>query len=190
MSYKLDRKENYTFRLNNNSIKSLRSLGKQPFVTDNRGNPQCGHNLRFIFQESENPRSREILRRAFGNDVIRFKNKDNFFPQKSARLTPFRIAFNAGDTNAQHLSIPDEDLQNPPPNQINRPSMNGNRLSLGDGINVKKNGSYYSGNPSFVYDGSDYTRYKKLAAINRNYRDITFGGDEHNASQTAKSQPI
>jgi hypothetical protein len=33
-----------------------------------------------------------------------------------------------------------------------------------------------SGNPRFVYDGSDYTRFKKLAAKNRNYNDLTFGG--------------
>lgn len=33
-----------------------------------------------------------------------------------------------------------------------------------------------SGNPKYVYDGSDYTRYKRLAAKNRNYNDLTFGG--------------
>ena len=43
----------------------------------------------------------------------------------------------------------------------------------------------FSGNPRFVYDGSDYARFKKLQAINRNYNDITFGGDQHSASQQA-----
>ena len=33
-----------------------------------------------------------------------------------------------------------------------------------------------SGNPKYVYDGSDFTRYKRLAAKNRNYNDLTFGG--------------
>ena len=32
-----------------------------------------------------------------------------------------------------------------------------------------------SGNPCHVYDGSDFTRYKKLAAINKNYNDKSFG---------------
>ena len=33
-----------------------------------------------------------------------------------------------------------------------------------------------SGNPRYVYDGSDFTRYKKLATINKNYNDKSFGG--------------
>jgi hypothetical protein len=33
-----------------------------------------------------------------------------------------------------------------------------------------------SGNPRHVYDGSDFIRYKKLAAINKNYNDKSFGG--------------
>lgn len=33
-----------------------------------------------------------------------------------------------------------------------------------------------SGNPRHVYDSSDYVRYKKLAAKNRNYNDSSFGG--------------
>lgn len=33
-----------------------------------------------------------------------------------------------------------------------------------------------SGNPRYVYDGSDFIRYKKLAAINKNYNDKSFGG--------------
>lgn len=35
-----------------------------------------------------------------------------------------------------------------------------------------------SGNPRYVYDGSDVTRYKKLAAINSNYNDRSFGGPD------------
>jgi hypothetical protein len=35
-----------------------------------------------------------------------------------------------------------------------------------------------SGNPRYVYDGSDYIRYKKLAAINQNYNDKSFGGPD------------
>lgn len=33
-----------------------------------------------------------------------------------------------------------------------------------------------SGNPKFVYDGSDFTRFKRLAAKNKNYNDSSFGG--------------
>lgn len=33
-----------------------------------------------------------------------------------------------------------------------------------------------SGNPSYVYDSSDFIRFKKLSAINKNYNDSSFGG--------------
>ena len=42
----------------------------------------------------------------------------------------------------------------------------------------------FSGNPRFVYDGSDYVRFKKLQAINRNFNDITYGGANHNNTQS------
>ena len=39
-----------------------------------------------------------------------------------------------------------------------------------------------SGNGRFVPDSSDYTTFKKQSAINKNYNDLKFGGDQHNAS--------
>lgn len=41
------------------------------------------------------------------------------------------------------------------------------------------------GNPKFVYDSSDYTRFKKLSAKNRNYNDSSFVGDDHSGAQSA-----
>ena len=40
------------------------------------------------------------------------------------------------------------------------------------------------GNHKYVNDSSDYIRFKKLAAKNRNYNDSSFGGDESNATQS------
>jgi hypothetical protein len=40
-------------------------------------------------------------------------------------------------------------------------------------------------NVKYVYDGSDYTTFKKNQAINRTYNDKSFGGDASNASQSA-----
>jgi len=37
-------------------------------------------------------------------------------------------------------------------------------------------------NPKFVADSSDYIRFKKLKAVNRNYNDLSRGGDQSNAS--------
>lgn len=37
-------------------------------------------------------------------------------------------------------------------------------------------------NPKFVSDSSDYIKFKKLRAVNRNYNDLSNGGDKNNAS--------
>lgn len=168
-----------------NTLSDLQRLGQTPHTKKT----QCGANLRFIFQDSSNPRNREVLRRAFGNSAIQFTNGTVLYPQFQGtqsnglitRLTPFRVAFNAGDTNGTFNARPDSTLLHRGSNQINLP----NNPGAGDGTNTQSNGSYYSGNPRFVYDGSDYTKYKKLAAVNKNYKDITFGGDQYNGSVPA-----
>ena len=99
-------------------------------------------------------------------------------------LTPFRKAFNAGDMLTRNNSATSTLLPKPP-NQVNSlRNMFGWQNNAGS-VRRDSNGSFYSGNPRFVYDGSDYSRFKKLQAINRNYNDITFGGDQHSASQQA-----
>ena len=40
-------------------------------------------------------------------------------------------------------------------------------------------------NPKYVYDGSDYIEFRKKQAMNRNYNDRSFGGNDSNASQSA-----
>jgi hypothetical protein len=37
-----------------------------------------------------------------------------------------------------------------------------------------------------VYDGSDYTRYKKLRAVNRTYDDKSFGGSNNGSYSALK----
>ena len=99
-------------------------------------------------------------------------------------LTPFRKAFNAGDMLTTNNSATSKLLPKPP-NQVNSlRNMFGWQNSAGS-VRQEENGSFYSGNPRFVYDGSDYAKFKKLQAMNRNYNDITFGGDQHSASQQA-----
>tara|TARA_A100001011_G_C14311861_1_gene845971 strand:- start:88 stop:762 length:675 start_codon:yes stop_codon:yes gene_type:complete len=46
----------------------------------------------------------------------------------------------------------------------------------------------WTGNSRYVYDGSDYIRFKKLQSNNRNFNDLTYGGDRNNASQVAKAR--
>ena len=54
--------------------------------------------------------------------------------------------------------------------------------------NLNKNLALWCGNPKWVYDGTDYVRFKKLQATNRNFNDVSWGGDRNNASQVARSR--
>jgi hypothetical protein len=40
-------------------------------------------------------------------------------------------------------------------------------------------------NVKFVYDSSDYVTYLKQKAVNKNYNDLTYGGDQSNSTQSA-----
>lgn len=132
---------------------------------------------------SERSRDRSVLREAFGNSSRTW----GVGPVTAAALgvvpqTPFRLATNAGDI----LGTVDQAVMGSlaSVNQVNGigPSQlnaNGGGRSTGQAA--------YSGNPRYVYDSSNYIRYKRLRAQNQNYNDSTFGGDKYAASQTAIS---
>ncbi len=137
-------------------------------------------------------RDRFTLRKAFGNyrllrdqesaPVCKISpncasNENDTSP--GAPITPFRAAFNAGDTAGTINQAPDHRL--PAPNQVN--SIGTSQINAQYG-GVHNNGkALYSGNPRYVYDSSDYIRFKKLQTKNRNYNDSSFGGS-NNGSYT------
>ena len=160
-------------------------------LTFTLGNPKNLQNSQPRWVDGTNNRAihRRVLREAFGNDVYKKTDGTSFsaFSKSNTnkRITPFRMAMNAGDINNTVNSAVDKDILPRPSNQVH---VNGSSLSSGykmfaGSVRTVSDGSYYSGNPKHVYDGSDYVRFKKLQAINRNYNDPTFGGDQHNASQ-------
>ena len=97
-------------------------------------------------------------------------------------ITPFRQAYNAGDV----AGTVDQRTLEPAPNQVNGiapvNSLRKYERSRGAASGGK---SLFTGNPRYVYDSSDYIRYRKLVSKNKNYNDLSFGGDESNASQVA-----
>ena len=108
---------------------------------------------------------RVTLRRVLG-----FTN----FPGNPNAITPFRRFFNAGDT-AGTVNSASSPLLGQPPNQLGASSMVSRIQARQDGI--KNTGeAFYTGNPKYVYDSSNYVRFKKLQAVNRNYNDSSFGG--------------
>jgi hypothetical protein len=108
---------------------------------------------------------RSFMRRVMGHKV---------FPNGNPNvITPFRRYFNAGDTAGTVNSGPSL-LLGPPINQsgnsmVSRIHANQGGTSTGD--------AFFTGNPKKVYDGSDYVRFKKIQAGNRNYNDSSFGGE-------------
>ena len=85
--------------------------------------------------------------------------------------TPFRVAMNAGDLYSRQA---EPGGSNQVKGAVGRP--HGLTLSFGG----THSGTGASGNQHYVYDSSVYTKYKQLAAKNRNYNDTSFGGSGSN----------
>lgn len=108
-------------------------------------------------------------------------------------ITPFRAVNNAGDLLSRENYSCGGSCQTPQ----SRPGLNGLRQRFGatsvschpsvlwsaTQVDVKIPSS--TCNVKYVYDGSDYTKFKKNQAVNRNYNDRSFGGNESNGAQSA-----
>ena len=133
----------------------------------------------------EKSNARRQIIRAFGNQVIKgLKNNDqDISPALYSKniLGPFRTANNAGDVVTRNIT-PTNIKYGREANQVN--GNNISRLSPSYGGMNRNGGAMYAGNPKYIYDGSDYIRFRKLQAINRNFNDTSYGGDQNNQSQS------
>ena len=108
-------------------------------------------------------------------------------------ITPFRAVNNAGDILSRQNYSCGGSCQTPQ----SRPGMWGLRQRFGSTSASCRADIFWTANqinpaiPSstcngkFVYDGSDYTKFKKNQAVNQNYNDLSFGGDQSNGSQVS-----
>lgn len=97
-------------------------------------------------------------------------------------VTPFRAVTNSGDI----LSRENYSCGGSCQTFQSRPGLKGLRGHFG-AIYSKCDGSGVppaSCNVKYVYDGSDYTTYLKQRAINKNYNDRSFGGNDYSAQQS------
>ena len=132
---------------------------------------------------------RRILRKAFKTSKVSYSNngvKTTIGPSVSG---PFRTAFNQGDVLGRKYQSCGGC------NQVNDVNSRILRSSMVDSVsqtscNVTTLGvtpvqvPLGSGNSKFVSDSSLYTKFKQLSAVNKNYNDLSFGGDDHNGSYT------
>jgi hypothetical protein len=147
---------------------SSRGKGHQPML--------IGHAV----NGGERAANRGQLRRAFGN-MYNPGLESSPALYKTNVLGPFRSAFNAGDVITNKIVATDSKYGKLS-NQVGGNNLT--RLQTPSDGNSSQNGTaMFSGNPRHVYDGSDYARFKKLNAINKNYNDITHSGSSARATQ-------
>ena len=98
-------------------------------------------------------------------------------------ITPFRAVNNAGDV----LSRPNYSCGGSCQSFQSRPNMNGLSQRFGAIQNICDETLIPPSacNVRWVYDGSDYTTYLKQRAMNQNYNDRSFGGNDYSGAQVA-----
>lgn len=127
---------------------------------------------------------RQVLRKAFGNNQLSqtygIQSPVYYVTTHQSKTTPFRAAMAAGDPNGTKNAAPSPLL--PSASQVQAPRVQGTQNNPG-GVKYgsQAGGAFYTGNPKYVYDGSDYTRYKHLKAVNQTYDDSSFGGANNGA---------
>jgi hypothetical protein len=112
---------------------------------------------------------------------------------KKSITTPFRAVNNAGDLLSRENFSCGGSCQS----FQSRPNMRGLRYRFGStSVSCRPSAAYNSlqlnstvpsatCNVKYVYDSSDYVTYLKQRAVNKNYNDLTYGGDQSNTSQSA-----
>lgn len=129
---------------------------------------------------NERSRDRIVLRKAFGNHKLANAINSPLNFNGKWKTSPFRVAMNAGDILGSINEGPSPLL--PSNNQVN--GIGPSKLRAHSG-GVKSGAAFYSGNPKYVYNGSDYTRFKKLQTKNKSYNDSSFSGNDSNSSFSA-----
>ena len=112
---------------------------------------------------------------------------------KQSITTPFRAVNNAGDLLSRENYSCGGTCQTPQ----SRPGLHGLSTHFGAISNSCTPSAVYNNlqqikdipaaacNVKYVYDSSDYITYLKQKAVVKNYNNLTYGGDDSNASQSA-----
>lgn len=129
---------------------------------------------------SEPPTDRRILRRAWNGKLSNSKNYG--IPLK---IGGFRAVNNAGDAlNRQYYSCGGSNMISSRPGSVglHLTTKDGGQATSCDNTGIAPT----TCNPKYVYDSSDYIRYKKLKSTNISYNapDYCYGGANANNTQS------
>jgi hypothetical protein len=133
---------------------------------------------------------RFTLKNAWNTTYSSQLRRDNL---KKPITTPFRAVNNAGDLLSRNSYSCGGSCQT----FQSRPGLRGLRQHFGsisdtcipsaayNSLQLLTNIPASACNVKYVYDSSDYVTYLKQKAVNKNYNDLTYGGDQSNTSQSA-----
>ena len=150
--------------------------------------PQQTQNVDKRYPEFEHIRF--TLKNAWNTTYPSQLKRDNL---KKPITTPFRAVNNAGDL----LSRLNYSCGGSCQSFQSRPGLRGLRNHFGavqdtcipsatySNLQLLSNIPASACNVKYVYDSSDYVTYLKQKAVNKNYNDLTYGGDQSNTSQSA-----
>jgi hypothetical protein len=145
---------------------------------------------------SDYPQNRFILKEAWNTNYLRAKIPSTQTPGQPSSgvparcVTPFRAVTNSGDV----LSRQNFSCGGPCQTFQSRPGLHGLKIRFGhidkscytsDGFPSEPAIPSATCNVKFVYDSSDYSRYLKERAINKNYNNKSNGGNDYSGSQQA-----
>lgn len=150
-------------------------MAKQNLGSNVLGGPFNGFSAKQTitnYKDSEQTTLRHILRTGWNT-----QNAVGTINSYKRVTTPFRAVNNAGDfLSRKHYSS-----GGPNPTHATRPGYGrniGSMWSNRDNTNIPA----ASCNVKYVYDSSDYTRFRRQQAGNRNYNDLANGGDQSHGS--------
>lgn len=150
--------------------------------------PQQTQNVDKRYPEYEHIRF--TLKNAWNTNYPSQLRRDNL---KQPITTPFRAVNNAGDL----LSRLNYSCGGTCQSFQSRPGLRGLKSHFGavqdtcipsatySSLQLLSNIPAAACNVKFVYDSSDYVTYLKQRAVNKNYNDLSYGGDEYKTSQSA-----
>ena len=171
----------------------IRGIGYN--INNASGNPDLGGGFKGIMPQPvvdhdnshEFSKTRFYLRDAWNTS----STSGSSYPKRI--IGPFRAVNNAGDI----LSRQDYSCGGTCQTFQSRPGLRGLRQHFGSISNSCTPSVLYSSNQlndavpasacngKFVYDSSDYINFRKKQAINRNYNDRSFGGNDYSGAQSA-----
>jgi len=151
--------------------------------------PQATYNTEKRYQDYE--QIRFTLKNAWNTKYPSQLRQDGL---SKSITTPFRAVNNAGDL----LSRDNYSCGGSCQSFQSRPGLSGLKNHFGsvsdsctpsaayNSLQLIRNIPAAACNVKYVYDSSDYITYLKQKAVVKNYNDLTYGGDDYNASQSAK----